>query len=289
LTSTTSTYLSIESHLASYQKLTAAEPAVKTATAYYEANIGKVSTTSQLVSNYRLLSYALQAYGLGDQINNTALIKQVLDQGTSSSKALANTLPNQNWKAFANAFNFSDTASSSPSSSASVSTTVSDYTEQQLESDQGQSDAGVQLALYFKRVAPGVTSGLGILADQNLLEVVQTVFNLPATYDTSELGKEATEITNLVPLTTLQDPTKLNQLVERFTAAYDAKYGPASGNSSSLTVESGNVSSSTSATGAESVLSSVVSSNYSELSDLEPTNSISEGLLIGLQGLKLGG
>ena len=41
---------------------------------------GKVTSINQFVGNYRLLSYALDAYGLGDQINSTALIKQVLER-----------------------------------------------------------------------------------------------------------------------------------------------------------------------------------------------------------------
>jgi hypothetical protein len=278
--STTSTYLSIESNLANYQKLTANEPAVKTATTYYQANIGKVTSASQFVSNYRLLSYALQAYGLGDQVNNTALIKKVLEQGTSSASDLANTLPNVNWKSFANAFNFSSTASSSPTSSTAVATTVADYTEQQLESDQGQSDPGVQLALYFKRVAPTVTNGYSILADSNLLQVVQTIFNLPATANSAQIDNEAIAIQKLVPTADLQDPTKLNQLTERFTAAYDAT-------DPSLTVASGNAS--TTVDAAQSVLSSVVSSNASILAADEPTPSFSASLLYQLQGLTLGG
>ena len=37
---------------------------------YYQANIGKVTSIQDLLGNYRLLSYALQAYGLGDQIKS---------------------------------------------------------------------------------------------------------------------------------------------------------------------------------------------------------------------------
>jgi hypothetical protein len=281
LTNTTTAYLSIANNLARSQKLEATQPSVKTASAYYKANIGKVQNINQFVGNYRLLSYALQAYGLGDQINNTALIKKVLEQGTSSSKALANTLPNANWKAFANAFNFSASGSSAPSSSASVSTTTGDYVEQQLEAQQGQSDPGVQLALYFARVAPTVTSSYGVLADQNLLEVVQTIFGLAPTSSASQIDAEAKQVAKLVPVADLQNPTKLKSLVERFTAAYDAKYGPASGSSSSLTVVSGNQTSS--ATAASTVLSEIVSANSSALaSESSYSPLISPSLLAGL-------
>jgi hypothetical protein len=278
--STTSTYISIEHNLANYQKMTANQPAVKTATAYYQANIGKVTTVDQFVSNYRLLSYALQAYGLGDQINNRALIKKVLQEGTTSSSALANTLPNVAWKAFAKAFNFSATGASSPTSTTSVATTVADYTEQQLETNEGQSDPGVQLALYFKRVAPTVTNGYSILADANLLQVVQSIFSLAPTSNSAEIDKEATEIEKLVPTKDLQNPTKLEQLTERFTAAYDT-------GDDSLTVASGNTTTTTDA--ASSVLSNLVSNNASILASYQGDDAINPSLLYRLQGLTLGG
>ncbi len=77
----------------------------------------------RLVDNYRLLSYALTAYGLGDQVDNKALVTQVLEGGVSSSKALANTLSNPNWAKFAAAFNFAADGASSISTSSAISTT----------------------------------------------------------------------------------------------------------------------------------------------------------------------
>ena len=106
MTTTTANYLAVTQNLARYQAMTAAEPAVKTATAYYQANIGKVTSIQDFVGNYRLLSYALDAYGLGDQINATALITKVLEGGVSNPKSLANTLSDPRWKAFAAAFDF---------------------------------------------------------------------------------------------------------------------------------------------------------------------------------------
>jgi len=92
MTDTTSTYLNITNNLASMQAATAKSPDVKVATQYYKANIGKATSIDSFVNNYRLLSYALTAYGMEDQIQNTGLIKKVLQGGTTSSKSLANTL-----------------------------------------------------------------------------------------------------------------------------------------------------------------------------------------------------
>jgi Protein of unknown function (DUF1217) len=290
MTSTTSTYLAISQNLSRYQAMTAAEPAVKTATAYYEANIGSVTSVQDLVGNYRLLSYALNAFGLGDQINAKGLITKVLEGGVSNPKSLANTLANPQWKAFAAAFDFVDSDAASPSSASAVKTTTSDYVEQQLESDQGGEDVGVQLALYFQRVAPTVTSEDGILADPNLLEVAATIMGIsPAA--ASDLQPQT--LSELMPLSDLQDPAKLQQLTERFTAMYDYTYGPGSGASTSLTVDSGNSSSQQS--GAASVLAGVISSNGSVLSSAlndfsgatQPT--FSTALMSSMSRLTLGG
>ena len=114
MVSTTTTFLAVSQNLSRYQTMTAGEEAVKTATSYYDANIGAVKSISDLVGNYRLLSYALNAYGLGGQINAKGLITKVLEGGVSNPKSLANTLPDSRWKAFAAAFNFGDSGAPSP-------------------------------------------------------------------------------------------------------------------------------------------------------------------------------
>jgi len=293
MTTTTSAYLAVSQNLSRYQAMTTAEPAVKSATAYYEANIGGVTSIKDFVDNYRLLSYALDAYGLGDQINNTALVTQVLQGGVSNPKSLANTLSNSNWKAFAAAFNFADGASSASSASA-VQTTTSDYVEQQLESDQGtQNGVGVQLALYFQRVAPTVNNEYGILADPNLLEVAQTIFGLSPSTSAENIDTLAQTLSQLMPVSDLKDPAKLNQLIERFTAMYDFTYGPGSGSTTSLTVASSNSSSDQS--GATAVLADVISSNGSVLGSVfnaftgAQPQMFSDAFMSSLQKFSLGG
>jgi hypothetical protein len=290
---TTADYLAVTQNLTRYQAMTAAEPAVKTATAYYQANIGKVTSVADFVGNYRLLSYALDAYGLGDQINAKALITQVLEGGVSNPKSLANSLSDSRWKAFATAFDFVGKGASSVSSATAVKTATADYVEQQLESDQGAQDVGVQLALYFQRVAPTVSNEYGILADPNLLEVAQTIFGLSPATSATNIDAQAKALSRLMPISDLQDPKKLQQLAERFTAMYDLTYGPASGATTSLTVSSSNSSSSPS--GAAAVLADIIKSNGqsigSELRNFTGASApmFSDALMSSLQKFTLGG
>ena len=86
-------------------------------------------------------------------------------------------------------------------------------------------------------------------------------------------------LSELMPISDLQDPAKLTQLTERFTAMYDYTYGPSSGATSGLSVNSGNSSSEQS--GAATVLASVISSNGSVLGSAlnDFTGSITANLL----------
>jgi hypothetical protein len=288
LSTTTSTYLSISQNLARYQQATADQPAVKTASQYYAANIGSVTSISQFVGNYRLLSYALDAYGLGDQVNNTALVTQVLQGGVSSSKSLANTLSNPNWAKFAAAFNFTGEGASSISTPTAVQTTTTNYVEEQLETQEGQQDPGVQLALYFQRIAPTISNPLSILGDTNLTDVVQTIFNLPPDTAATNVNAEASEINQLMPMSELQNPKELTQLTERFTAMYDLDYGAGGADASSPLIVNSDGKSSTTANAASTILSGVISGNSSATSS-STASLFNNVLLASMQSLTLGG
>jgi hypothetical protein len=287
LTTTTSTYLSIQNNLARYQKMVGNEGSVKTATAYYAANIGNVKSIKDLAGNYRLLSYALTAYGLGDQVNNKALVTKVLEGGYTSSKALANTLSNPNWKKFAQAFDFLGSGASSISTPTALATTEAAYTEQTLEGQQGQQDVGVQLALYFNRVAPTVTSAYSILGDKNLLEAFQTTFGITLNSN-GNIDANAAIIERTMPIKDLQDPTKLKQLTARFTAQYTLLYGPGGQNASTpLTATSGGQAT-THLNAATTIMSGIVSGN-SSYGGSSTAELFSTALLTSLQNLALGG
>ena len=217
----------------------------------------------------------------------------MLEGGVSNPKSLANTLSDSRWKAFATAFNFIGGGAASVSSASAVQATTGNYVEQQLESDQGAQDVGVQLALYFQRVAPTISSEYGILADPNLLEVVQTIFGLSPATSATNVDAQAHALSKLMPLSDLQDPAKLKQLAERFTAMYDLTYGPGSGATTSLTAASNN--SSPAESGASAVLAGVINSNGLTIGNAlnaftgAPTAMFSNALMSSLQKLPLGG
>ena len=107
-------------------------------------------------------------------------------------------------------------------SKAAQTATTDAYLAQTMESEAAtQNGDGVQLALYFRRVAPTITSAYQILADKALTKVVQTMLGLSSNSSKADIDSQARTITSKLNLADFKDPTKLNKLVARFAALYD--------------------------------------------------------------------
>jgi hypothetical protein len=209
----------------------------------------------------------MNAFNLGSMTYAKSLIQQVLEQGTSSSTALANQLNNPNILALANAFNFSDYGSAATQATSATSDVVNQYVMQTLETNQGNQNPGVQLALYFQQNASKITDGYSILADPNLLNVVQTTLGISPDTSAENIDTQATQLNNLLNYSDFQKPSYVQNFLERFTAQYDLNNATSSNSSSS----------------ASSIVSAVVSGGGSS------TTSFSTDLLMSIQSLPQGG
>lgn len=259
--STFTDYLTIANNMRRYQAMTAADPLVAQATKYFQANIGNIKSADKFVSNTRIFNYAMTAFGLSDMTYARSLIKQVLEQGTASPTALANKLNNPKILALAQAFNFALYGSSTTQTSAATADVVNQYVTQALETKQGAKSPGVQFALYFQQNAPKITNGYSILADQSLLTVVQTVLGLSSYTSVENVDRQAAQFDKLLHYSDFQNPAKVQNFLERFTAQYDLA-NPTAGSASGV--------------------------NAIAIPSKDPV-SFSTDLLMSLQNLKLGG
>ena len=214
---------------------TAQQPPVERATQYFLDNIGKITSASQLVNNSQLYNYVMTAFGLQNMAYAKALIIKVLNGGATSS-GFAASLNDPRYTALVTAFDFAvnGATTTSGSKSTAAATTMNNYYQQTLETQTGQENQGAQMALYFARMAPNITSPYSILADQTLLHVFETAFNLPTTMSLESIDTQALQVSQLLNINKLQDPTYLNQFLQRFTASYDAQ-NPTGGASSAPT------------------------------------------------------
>ena len=108
-----------------------------------------------------------------------------------------------------------------PSQTAATSDTAASYIEQSLEDNQAKTNQGVANALYFKRTASSITSVYGLLGNATMLSVVETAFGISSTLSASDIDTQAAVLGSALNISDLQDPSKVEKLVERYTAQYD--------------------------------------------------------------------
>lgn len=205
----------------------AAGATVARETDYYLDNIGKVRSVDDLMRSPRLYTYVVTAFGLTDMRNAKGLIRKVLEGGITDPRSLANTLHDARYRALAAAFDFRGLGASATSTTAARQGAVDRYLEIALETDAGKQNDGARMALYFRRTAPKVSSATGILADRTLLDVVQTAFGLSRSMSFQPIDRQAKLIEKHLAITDLRDPVKLEKLIRRFTASWDARQAQA--------------------------------------------------------------
>ncbi len=200
---------------------TSAQPLVAREIDHYNKAIGGIKTVDDFIKNDRVFKFAMKAFGLEDMSYAKAFMKKMLVEGVESSSSMANRLSDQRYREFVKAFNFARYGELTTTFAATRGGTVDRYVRQTLEEDAGAQNEGVRLALYFQRKAPGIKSGYAMMADPALLKVAQTVLGLPAG-QASNVDNTAKLIERRIKMSDLQSPEKVQKLLQRFTAVWDA-------------------------------------------------------------------
>jgi Protein of unknown function (DUF1217) len=229
-------YTSIASDLPRSLDNVAAKPQVSRETEYYLSHIEDVKSVDDFLADRRLFAYAMKAFGLGDLTYAKALMRKVLVEGVDQTDSLANTLTDQRYREFAEAFNFARYGDTTTIFDRTRQGTVDRYLRQTLEEDAGGQNEGVRLALYFARKAQDITSPYDILADVALLKVAQTALGIPPATSAIDVDKQAEMLTKKLNIDDLQDPDKVATFLKRFASLWDLNNGSSSGSSGSSSV-----------------------------------------------------
>jgi hypothetical protein len=222
MVTTYTTYNNIVGNLPRSLTQTGKEPSVALETAYFQKTIGSIKTIDDLINNTRVFRYVMKAFGLEDQDTAKGLVKKLLTDGVDNTNGLAQKLNDSRYTALATAFNFARDGTATTSTTAATQGVVNQYIRQTLEDQAGQDNPGVQMALYFQRAAPSIKTAYDILADPTLTNVVETALGLPSGMASESIDTQATQLGQKLNVADLQDPTKVNNLISRFAAVYDA-------------------------------------------------------------------
>lgn len=197
---------------------------------YAREQLPTVASVDDLMSDRRLYTYVMRAFGLEDQINSQALIRKVLESDLSDRTSYANRLSDTRYKELAAAFNFGG----SSSGSSFVSQIKDAYVTQAFEESLATKNEALTMALDFTRRAASKTSWAEVLADDDLAAVARLAFGLAEPYGPVDEAAQAASLQSAMPFSEyLGNTTKQNNVRQAFFNAWDAKNGSGSSLSSS--------------------------------------------------------
>jgi hypothetical protein len=198
------------------------QPVTQRETDYYLANITKVKSIKEFVTDDRLFRYAMKAFGLEDMAYAKAFMVKALEEGVDESDSFANKLTDKRYAEFVKTFNFARHGEATTAFTRTQQGTVDKYLRQMLEENAGNQNEGVRLALYFERKAPGLQSVYEILGDPALGKVVRTALGIPQSLAASaDIDRQAALIESRIDIADFQDPGKLGEFLKRFTALWE--------------------------------------------------------------------
>ncbi len=194
---------------------------------YYTDALQRLDTRDQLLEDRKLLDVLLTSKGFDASTITDDFLEDIFTSDLDDPKSFVNTLEDKRFAQIVGTFNFDAKGEIDRSkgggaqNGGEISATLNMYLRQTLETEQGNDNPGVRLALYFERMADTITDPYVILGDDALAEFFRVTFSLPSEFSNMNVDKQAAVVEKNLDLQELADPEKLRKLVERFTMMYD--------------------------------------------------------------------
>jgi hypothetical protein len=200
---------------------------------YFAENIGNVKTVDDLVDDYRLLSVALGAFGLEDNVDMKALVKKVLQDGTTADDSLASKRGDDRWISFSESFGFGPGETPKTSDATAMANLVQTYKVQSFEIAVGEQDNSMRVAMYGQRellvLAEDDTSvntkWFNVMGQPAIREMFETALGLPSDMGAADLDTQLVNFKDRAlamfgtdDISAFADPDKMDRLVNVYLA-----------------------------------------------------------------------
>ncbi|MEQ8178207.1 MAG: DUF1217 domain-containing protein [Amphiplicatus sp.] len=209
---------------------------------YFRENISSAATAEDLVKDRRLLTVALGAFGLADEINKQAFVQKILEGGTEDASSFANRLGDPRWQALAKAFDYGNiTQGSNILLKEFREDVIARYKSLEFERAVGDVDNDMRLAMNFKREIGALASSesadrngwLKIMGSLPMRTLMQTALGLPESVAQLDLEKQqeifadkALRVFGDKSVAMFKDPAKIDDAIRRFFLFQQMKSGP---------------------------------------------------------------
>jgi hypothetical protein len=179
----------------------AASPVQSREAAYFREKIGTVTSAAELVADRRLLSVALTAFGLQDDLPNKFFIRRVLESDPSDPRALAFRLADSRYGELARAFGFTSLFGPATTQRGFADRILPNFQARSFEADVGAQEPDMRLMLGLERELGTVlrqTVGadarwFAVLGTPPLRSVFQTALGFPDGFGALDLDRQLVE------------------------------------------------------------------------------------------------
>ena len=208
---------------------------------YFRENIAGADTAEKLVADRTLLKVALGAYGLGSEIDKRALMRKVLEEGTTDREALALRFSDPKFRELSFAFGYGDERGAQVGREGFAEQVIGRYRIRAFEEAVGAVDDSMRLALNFDRVvqtrAPAALSDdgfwLGVLGDPPLRAVFEGAFGLPSQFaaldidqQVATMAERSERLIGSRDIADLATPEAREKVIRRFLLRQQINSGP---------------------------------------------------------------
>ena len=171
---------------------------VKRDTEHFAEKIGSVITADDLVSDRQLMTVALGAFGLSDDINTTFFIQKMLSEGTTASDSLANRFSDNRYRDFSEAFGLGPGEIPGGLRSGFAEDIIARFQANSFEVATGNQDESMRIALYAERTLPEVVQSDGsqaskwfsIMGQPPLRSLFETALALPEAFGQVDIDQQ---------------------------------------------------------------------------------------------------
>ncbi len=211
----------------------ASAPQFSRDTEYFLKNIEAVSSAAELVADRRLLSVALGAFGLQDDLPNKYFIQKIMEDGSTDREALANRLADKRYTRLSQAFRFGPGEIPQTRNSRAMAEIVRLNQVQSFEVSVGETDDTLRISLYAQREltelarsgSSDTVKWFSIMGLPPLRSMFETALGLPATFSQIDIDQQmevlrdkTQRLTGSDQIDQFTDPDALEKLTNSYLA-----------------------------------------------------------------------
>ncbi|SLN61742.1 hypothetical protein TRL7639_03434 [Falsiruegeria litorea R37] len=200
---------------------------------YFLDNIGEIKSAEELVNNRRLLSVALGAFGLQDDIDSKFFVQKILQDGTKSDDALSNRLADARYQKFSEAFGFGPGELRKTGLQTNMAEVVRLNNLEAFEASVGEQDGSMRIALFAQRELQDLSGQsmsddakwFNVMGQPPLRQMFEVALGLPSSFGQIDLDKQLEvfrdklqAVTGSSELSQFTDPAVLEKFTNRYLA-----------------------------------------------------------------------